>query len=214
MNFRVKPTVPFIPKPDLEAAAESLLEQYQKQEGEVAIPPIPIEFIAYFLGFDFDWEIFQDHDTLAFIDPNEMKICFNLGRSDYFDQIGNEYTLAHELGHYQLKHFKSVNAQSQSELLREPSKFLHREDHGEKYHSHEFQAEYFASCLLMPRRLILDQVKIYNVLRWGGIAMLAKKFTVSKTAMVKRLEQLDLIYVAGKKLYRNKQEADRQNRVS
>lgn len=214
MELRVKPTVPFVTKADIEATANSLLKRYQEREGPLEEPPVPVEFIAEdFLGFTLRWEDLPDYDTLAFIDPNEMEICFNLNRSEYFDQIGPEYSTAHEVGHYELGHFQEAGAQLKLGLMDEPKQFLHREEHPEKYGSHEFQAEYFAACLLMPRWLVIKEAEHFNLLRWPGIYALAEKFKVSATAMAKRLEELGLIYRDGKKLYRNKQEATGQRSI-
>lgn len=211
MELRVKPSVAFMPKADIEAVADLLLKRYQNEVGLLKDAPIPIEFITEdFLGFTLRWDELAENDTLAFIDPNKMEICFNLGRSDYFDQIGPEYCMAHEVGHYELGHFQYATIQLELGLMSEPKRFLHREIVPSKYGSHEFQAEYFAASLLMPKWLLLKLAKEYDLLQWSGIYSLADKFNVSATAMSKRLEELKLIYRDGKKLYRSEQEATGQ----
>lgn len=213
MEYRVKPKVPFLPEADIEAVADSLLSRYEAREGIIDAPPVPIEFIAEdFLGFELRWDNLP-YDTLAYVDPNASIICFNLERSDYFDNIGNEFTLAHEIGHPELGHFEEAQAQLALGLQNEPKQFLHRDKQQSKYSSHEFQAEYFASCLLMPRKLILPAVAKHDLTRWKSITELGKQFSVSRTAMVKRLEALGLVFKVDTKLYKSKEPANGQRRL-
>lgn len=191
MSFRVKSYIPYVSNADLEAEAEALLQRYQQEKGEIIVPPIKVEFIARFLGFDLTWDDFDESDTLAFIDPTEKTICFNLQKSEYYDRIGYEYTAAHELGHYHLNHFEAVDDHALPNIQ---SKFLHREAHDKRYKRHEIQAEHFAACLVMPRWLLLKEAKRYRLDNRRGIEALANKFKVSKQAMKIRLSELGLIH--------------------
>lgn len=208
MELRVKPQIEYLVEAQIEHIANTLLDRYECQEGVISAPPIPIEFIVEdYLGYEIKWDNFQEDNTLAFIDPNNKVICFNLSRSDYFDRIGPEYTMAHEIGHFQLGHFEEAQKQLLLGLEDQPPLLLHREDKKSPYNRHEIQAEYFASCLLMPRKFIIDETKNYDLLKWNSIYTLAERYNVSVTAMKKRLENLKLIYVKDNKIYNSKQEA-------
>ena len=208
MELRVKPRVDYLTKGQLEAAAGNLLDRYEVAESPINGPPVPVEFVVEnFLGFDIKWDKLNDDCTLAFIDPNRKLLCLNLDRSSYFDDVGYEYTLAHEIGHWELNHFEPATRQLELGLRDQPSRYLHRANGNRQYRSHEFQAEYFASCLLMPKRLILPTSKEYDLLEWKSLYSINEQFKVSITAVAKRLTDLKLIYIKDKKLYNNEQEA-------
>lgn len=196
MELCVKPTVDYLTEDQIEDIANSLLARYQAQEGFIKAPPIPIEFIIEdFLEYEIVSENLQEDDTVAYIDPNEKKICLNLKKSDYLDRIGSEYTLAHEIGHLELNHFERISKTLDLGLKNQPTRFLHRYSGESCYSRHEFQAEYFASCLLMPSRLILPLNKEHNLLEHRDRHIIAKQFNVSITALTYRLRNLKLIYI-------------------
>jgi hypothetical protein len=214
MNLRVKPVVDYLENSQIEAIANSLLERYQQQEGKIIDPPIPIEFIAEdFLGYQLLWENFSDPGILGLVNPNTMTISFNLGRPDYFDNVGWEFTLAHEVGHPELGHFENAKPQLDLGFKDEPPKMLHREHKSKKYYRHELQAEYFAACCMMPRNLLRTKASQFYLLQWESIRELANQFSVSLTAMAIRLEELNLIYREGKKLYHSKEDATGQKKL-
>lgn len=214
MELRVRPKVDYLTESEIEDIATELLELYQETEGEIQNPPIPIEFIVEdFLQFKVLWEVFQESDTLAYIDPNEKKICFNLEKADYFDRVGSEFTMAHEIGHFKLDHFEDVSKQLALGILDQPTRFLHRDNAGSTYSRHEFQAEYFASCLLMPKWLISTVQRKYDLLKWHNLYTIADLFNVSITALTKRLSRLRLIYIKDKKIYTSEQDASGMSRL-
>ena len=214
MELRVRSSVDYLTEDQIENVADTLLNRYQEQKGLIEGPPIPIEFIVEdFLGYTVIWGNLQETDTFAYIDPNEKKICFNLKKPDYFDRIGPEYTMAHEIGHPELNHFEEISKQLDLGLENQPTRFLHRNPVKNGYSRHEFQAEYFASCLLMPRWLILPFSKKYNLLEWNSLYAIADQLNVSITALTNRLRNLKLIYITDKKIYKNKQEAAGMRRL-
>ena len=214
MELRVKPNINYLLPAAIEHKANTLLHQYEAADAPITTPPIPIEFIAEdFLGYELVWEHLSDYNTLAFVDPNEMQICFNYKRSDYFDRIGFEFTLAHEIGHPVLGHFEEAQVQFELGIKSEPTRFLHRERNSTRYQRHEIQANLFAGHLLMPKKLLVTEAHQYNLLERNSIFELAKKFKVSFTAMLKRLQELHLVYSDGKNLYRDKQEASGMKRL-
>ena len=61
-----------------------------------------------------------------------------------------EPLLAHELGHYFLKHLED----SESEIICLDRDFQRMDDSDDEKHEREVEANYFAACLLMPFDLI------------------------------------------------------------
>ena len=213
MELRVKPEVDFLPESRIESIADALLRRLEEHLKEPLVPPVNVEFLAEdVLGFSLQSEELAEADALAYIDPNEKVICTNLARSDYFDEIGPEFTWAHEIGHSELGHFVEVGKQLTLGFLGEPKKLIHRDSicEGDKYYRHERQANFFAACLMMPRRLIVPEAQQVDCRQWSEIARLAKRFNVSASAMRIRLEELNLVYFDGKTLYGSKQEAKGQ----
>lgn len=209
VTYRVKPTVEFISKRNIEAKADALLDRYEADFGMIGGPPVLVEFIAEdFLEFRISWWKFQQPETIACINPNIKEIGLNEERSDYFDHAGQEYTLAHEIGHWVLDHFADDSKQMKFPLDGQPDQFLHREHDLGPYRDHEFQAEYFASCLLMPKRLLLPIAATCNLLEWKSLYEMRDKFSVSITSMTKKLQELKLIFIKDKKIYPDENQAN------
>ena len=121
------------------------------------------------------------------------------------DNIGRKhFTIAHELGHYFLQH-----------QLHQNSIFCNNKDILEQGHQSnpiEREANYFASCLLMPEEKVRNtflkilenrsrkKIKDFLIVRndasygiWCGIRdELTKRYGVSETALRYRLQQLML----------------------
>jgi Zn-dependent peptidase ImmA (M78 family) len=99
------------------------------------------------------------------------------------------FTIAHELGHY-LLHAKDAKL-----FVDKTEKVLYRDIHsstGELLKEREANA--FAASLLMPQKLLIQEVeKIKNETKEKFISRLAKKFDVSEQAITIRLTNLGLI---------------------
>lgn len=147
------------------------------------------------------------------------KISFNPACINIFcnpDDVGEgrfRFTVAHELGHYFLDHGRYIKY----ETLQEPSFFTHEKklQHISSISRLEYQANYFASCLLMPDSAIIEELAlainaielrlhgrhvIYvddqrcNLTALDSItSRLSRIFKVSKQAIYIKLLNLDLI---------------------
>jgi len=214
VGLRVKPTVKYLSEPAIEAEAEKLLKRYEAQVGPIKAPPIPIEFIVTeLLGFETRIENLDEPETVAFIDPNRKVICLNEQKSDYLNRIGPEFTWAHEIGHWELGHFEDDGRLLSLGFVEEETRILHHEPMGGRRPRHEIQADYFAGCLLMPKRLLLPEAKKLNLLKRSNIYLLKDKFKVSRKAMEIRLEKLRLVYFAEDGIYRDCMEAQGNRRL-
>lgn len=203
--MQINPHVSFIAEERLEAVANGLLERYEREIAPIVAPPVPVEKIADFLlDLRIEWLDMPDTDdepVLAYLHPESKSIRFNERRLDYFEQyLGTyEYTLAHEIGHY-LFHLTPVEMQSQpvkSDKFGPGQAFLCRYKPA-GHDQREWQAEQFASYLLMPAHLLLPAIEAggVNVHSWPDLYRLRDQFNVSITALRIRLEKLGYLYVA------------------
>jgi len=218
--------VPFIPTEHIEAAGLCLLAEYGRKYGEVVAPPVPVEEIleAHLgLGLEFDdlpgrigvpdvlgatW--IQDRRVLVdeSLDPEE-----NPAREGRY-----RFTVAHEVGHWELHRRFFVEDAAQPSLFeaaKKPSIVCRTSSRKEPM---EWQADAFAGFLLMPKDMVLKAWEAHNgslapyiaaaemadlSARWGlaedkrptvDIARaLAREFRVSGQAMQIRLIGLGLI---------------------
>ena len=106
--MEIKPHVSFIPDATIEARANVLLARYHRESKPVLAPPVPVEKIAdLLLELGTLWTTIPDTDDnpiLAYIYPKPKIIHLNEARRAHFSKyMGTyEFTLAHELGHYDL----------------------------------------------------------------------------------------------------------------
>jgi len=208
VGLRVKPTVNFMSEPAIEAKAEELLRRYEAQAGPIKAPPIPIEFIVTdFLGFETRIENLDEPDTVAYIDPNLKVICLNEQKSEYLNQIGPEFTWAHEIGHLELGHFEDYGHQLSLGIADEDTRIFYLEPTSGRRPRRELQADYYAGCLLMPKRLLMPMAVKLDPIVPSNRRMLKEQFNVSHQAMQIRLEKLGLIYCHQGRIYRDPLEA-------
>ena len=203
--MRVKPVVQFMTDLALEARANALLARYEESKGALTAPPVDVDYISEFtLDLSFDYETFDDFNTLAYVSAADKQIVINELRMPYFEEHPGtyEFTVAHEVGHYDM-HFEDISQQQALGIDAEGKFFICREkvSKSDQYYHHERQADKFAACLLMPRKLLLPLTYERDLTWWPMIYDLARLFKVSPTALLTRLEQLKLVYCRNQKLY-------------
>jgi hypothetical protein len=215
--------MPFIPDDELEQRANRMLSRWEACEKSPLQPPVPVQLIAeVLLDLRFDWDVIADTDAtpiLAYVNPATRTIKMNEARRSHFETFfGTEaYTVAHEVGHWDLHVDASPYTQQSFSLEDEPKVQVHmplmhceRSSRDKQHDRYEIQADKYASYLLMPKHLLLAALRGRDVCRWPTIYALRDMFEVSTTAMVKRLEALGLIYVAGGSIYPSKAHYDGQ----
>ncbi|MEW5957262.1 MAG: ImmA/IrrE family metallo-endopeptidase [Chloroflexota bacterium] len=197
--MQINPHIAFISKAGLEEMANALLDQYAREIEPIARPPVPVEKIADFLlELNLEWLDIPDTELapiLAYLDPGSKTIRLNERRLAHFEQYPGtyEFTLAHEIGHYQLHVLSNELPPDHLYLCRDPQTGQDRR---------EWQAERFASYLLLPLSLLLPAVEGVNLNRWPALYRLRDQFKVSITALRIRLEELGYLYVtAAGRLY-------------
>lgn len=195
---------PFISDATLEELAEALLDRYEAEIEPITAPPVPVEQIADFLlELNIEWLDIPDTEEapiLAYLHPASQTIRLNERHLAHFEQHPGvyEYTLAHEIAHYQLH----VTETTQSDHF-----FVYRHRQVAK-DRREWQAERFASYLLMPGSLLLPAIDGLDLQHWPTLYRLRDQFRVSITALTIRLEAMGYLHVAANgRLYPTKQAA-------
>ncbi len=155
----------------IERDAQTLLADYAQVRGIASKAPIPIDDIIekhLKIGIEFDdtHRLFNvprsgigfDSDILGaiFFDQKRIVIDENLDPDTNPAKEGRyRYTAAHEVGHWQLHRSLFAKDPAQISLLETqaaPSVVCRSSTAKERI---EFQADFYASCLLMPRKLVL-----------------------------------------------------------
>lgn len=197
------PSPGFIPDAVLEQRALDLLREHERRTGAPASLPVPIDAIVErTLGLRVVWlpiEQLPGEIILARIDPDyrgHPTIQMNENRVSHFEEyFGTEqFSLAHEAGHWVLHYGRGRGRQLG--LLPDTAEqadtvvLCRRMSDGDR---RELQADRFAAYLLLPEHLVLPVADRYDLVRWSGVARLARDCGVSKRAMARRLDCLGMI---------------------
>ena len=161
--------VPYMTPEAIEQDAAALLAEYARARGVVIVPPIPIEEIVEKLlklriEFDDTHSLFgiprsgTAPDILGAMFFNEERIVIDesLDPEEYPAMEGRyRFTLAHEGGGHWRLHRRYFNANpGQASLFAGPvpPSVICRSSQAKE--PVEWQADFYASCLLMPRKLV------------------------------------------------------------
>jgi len=208
------PRVPYLTSKTIEDRANQLLQGFQSEYGRIWLPPVPIDAIVELhlkLTFSF-MDLCEMYGTegihgALWVDRREVGIDQVLDPELYPELEGRyHFTLAHEVGHWTLHRDYVASA------CRELGGYAcHKSQRRSRI---EWQADYFASCLLMPRRLTIpafgyffpfgpvDAQELSELNHWEAKDVrrhledmarpMAGEFCVSPIAMRIRLEELGL----------------------
>jgi len=101
------------------------------------------------------------------------------------NKLRNRFTIAHEFGHFSLhRNDKSIFIDKKPKVL-----FRTSEKNDKNYHK-EREANAFAAALLMPKKLINQEVQEISEVDTSPVKTLAQRFKVSESAMSFRLINL------------------------
>ena len=190
----------FISKVEIEAIALEILVKMQQKPNYIPRYPLDTSRVAEFLGLDIVWDAIADDEQgqiAARILPLEHLIEIN----ENIPQLQGgfaESTIAHEIGHwilhidieqvdlYRRLQDKGVKIQAQPLVCRSTN------------HSAgiEWQAQYFAGCLLMPQYILVQLKQGKNLTRWSHLYSLADELGVTISNLIHRLQDLGWIYLA------------------
>ena len=189
----------FIHKQEIEAKAMDILRRMEQNQKSSSMWPLDTTCVAEFLGLDVVWDTIPDDEEgtiAARILPLERLIEINedlpICRGGFA-----ESTIAHEIGHWVLH----INPTAVNRFLRLQNRgvyvkvdpLLCRND--SSIAGIEWQAQYFATCLLMPQYILLEQQVGKDLTRWPDLYEMAEELGVSISNLVHRLKDLDWIYI-------------------
>ena len=155
--------VEFLSEEEIETAALETLGSYGRRFGEVPAPPVPVEeILECHLGLDFGLEDLAEaglgEDVLGAMWAGERRVRVDSSLDpDEFPRKEGRYrfTVAHEIGHWQLHRYLFLANVGQDPLFggsSEPS-VICRAEYARKPPV-EWQADAFAARLLMPARMV------------------------------------------------------------
>ena len=156
------PKLRFMRDQEFEDESGLLLAEFSREHGQVNAPPIPIDdIVELYLGLRLEFnnmqELFGVEDVHGALWVNEKRI----GIDQRLDPAVNpamlgryHFTLAHEAGHWRLHRQLFQRKANQLALLPENAErpeYICRSSDTEPI---EYQANRFASCLLLPREMV------------------------------------------------------------
>ncbi|MGL5941418.1 MAG: ImmA/IrrE family metallo-endopeptidase [Waterburya sp.] len=199
----------FISKLEIEASALDVWLQMEKAD---KTPQLPIDagVIAEFLDLDLVWDTIPDDEQGAIaarILPLEKLIEINENIPQLRGGFGAS-TIAHEIGHWilhidtekveryiRLKE-KGVDVQVKPFLCRSQNNLARI----------EWQAQYFAGCLLMPQHILTELKQNKDLTTWQNLYQMAEEIGVTISNLTTRLQELGWIYLDSdtRKIYLNR----------
>lgn len=210
-------------KRQIEQQADKVLAAMQAQDYMPKKWTNLAERTADFFDLGIAWASFdpeQDGIVAAKIYPTEKQIELN---QDFKALDTNEglyqSTVGHEVGHWVL-HVNQGEADgtiTQGELPLTPvmdrqiflcrtvdEQVIYRNTQRTQEDWREWQAQYFSSCLLMPRFKIEEVRQGRNLLNWSHLKAIQEELGVSQRNLIHRLKDLELIEESGNRLYPGK----------
>ena len=186
----------FISKIDIEAAALDVWLQMEKAKNKPQLP-VDASIIAEFLDLDLVWDQIADDEQgtiAARILPLEKLIEINEDLPQLRGGFG-ESTIAHEIGHWVL-HIDTEKIDSYSRLKQKGvdvkvKPFLCR--NGDSLARIEWQAQYFAGCLLMPQHILTELKQGKDLSKWQHLYQMAEQLGVTISNLTIRLQDLGWI---------------------
>ncbi|EGK89993.1 helix-turn-helix domain protein [Microcoleus vaginatus FGP-2] len=218
----------FFSKAEIERSANEILRQMQAKK---LIPnwPLDVTRVADFLGIRIYYDIIPPdeegpivakilHQERAII-INEDLTIFNKDISPFKNKFYSSI-IAHEIGHWVLQvnqdEFETLSEQRKMNynvakgidtlLCRFASEELDRYSLNKPGNGVEWQAQYFASCLLMPRHLLEEKRKGRDLTKWSHLYAMRDELGVSISHLINRLQDLGWIYIpkGSKHIYQGK----------
>ena len=212
--------VPWLTKNTISSAATGVIADYEAKIKRRVQPPIPVENIierglGLKLGFSDLRKSLKLNDVLGATYVKDRLICVDMSLAENQNEGRLCFTFAHETGHWML-HREYINQACRKDTD-DAFIFCRIKDAKQKI---EWQADYFASCLLMPKEAVISAfyrcygskpLTLYNVKsafcgpicfdpcveNWPKIAGMVKDAggfsNVSKQAMIIRLQDLGLV---------------------
>ncbi len=218
----------FYSKEEIERTANDLLMSMQAIPKYTPRWPFDATRVAEFLNLKILYEKIEPDNEgpiVAKILPIERRIVLN---EDIPELHGGfeQSTVAHEIGHWVLH----IN-QDESEILakqleitpgieealhlclcRSASEQIDKYRASSKLDQIEWQAQYFASCLLMPRQILEEKRQGRDLTNWHHLYAMRDELGVTISNLIYRLQDIGWIYIpkGSKQIYVSKAGTDGQ----
>ena len=185
----------FISKLDIEARALNIWLKMKESDSQPELP-VDASIIAEFLDLDIVWDTIPEDDEgiiAARILPIEKLIEINENIPQLRGGFG-ESTIAHEIGHWVL-HIDTQKVESYIRLKQrgvdvKVKPFLCRSSNLARI---EWQAQYFAGCLLMPQHILTELQQNKDLTKWQHLYKMAEELGVTISNLTTRLQDLGWI---------------------
>ncbi|WP_333142114.1 MULTISPECIES: helix-turn-helix domain-containing protein [unclassified Microcoleus] len=211
----------FFSKAEIERSANEILQRMQAKNF-ILKSPFDVTRVADFLEVSICYAIIppdEEGPIVAKILHQERTIIIN----EYISKFQNKFDssiIAHEIGHWVLQ-VNQAEVESLSEqrkmnsnvaknidtfLCRLASEELDRYILNNQGNWVEWQAQYFASCLLMPRYIMEEKRRGRNLTNWRHLYAMADELGVTISNLSNRLQDLGWIYIpkGSKQIYQGK----------
>lgn len=185
----------------IEARAVELLNQMAKTPNYRPRWPLDPTRVAEFLGLDTEivnLPLDGEETIAAMIWPIEAKILIN-EKNDRLSKGFQESSIAHEIGHWML-HVDQVQVEEYRKKRQQGLEItsptpLHRIYRTREQNNIEWQAQYFAACLLMPRFILEEKRRGRNLTKWPHLYAMAQDLGVTISHLRHRLQDLEWINI-------------------
>jgi len=186
-------------KEEIELRAMDVLARVNKKRKRPLKWPIDAGHVAEALGLDMDCGYIPPDEKgaiAAMILPTERKIIMN-EKSLELPKGFEESSIAHEIGHWELHIDQKAVSRLEEEQKRgvesavEP--FLCRSISSQQ--GIEWQAQYFAGCLLMPRFKLEEVRRGRDLTKWKHLYAMRDELGVTISNLTNRLQDLRWIYI-------------------
>ncbi len=193
----------FISKEQLETIASELRHKVESGRTRRRLSAESIaEGIADSLELNIMWESIPADRTgeiAAMIFPTKQMIIINSNVSEFEKDGFRQSTIAHEIGHWVLH----INQQAVekyidrdediTEVEKQPQPFLCRSIQSSQVSKIEWQAQYFAGCLLMPEYKLMDAQRGRDLTNWKHLYAMTEDLGVTISNLTFRLQSLNWI---------------------
>lgn len=210
----------FYPKEEIERLADDLLKQMWASPKFARILPLDVSRVADFLDLALVWDkIPADHEGLIAARILPLQRLIEINEDILVMPEGYEAaTIAHEIGHWIL-HIKPDEVDRFLKLREQGIKptvqpFLCRSASDRKVsNSIEWQAQYFASCLLMPRYILEEKRVGRDLTNWRDLYAMKDELGVTISNLTNRLQDLGWIHIpsGSKQIYLGEAAPSRNN---
>ncbi|MDJ0681605.1 MAG: ImmA/IrrE family metallo-endopeptidase [Xenococcaceae cyanobacterium MO_167.B52] len=200
----------FLSKLEIESHALNVLRQMQAKPNYAPKWPLDSSRVAEFLGLDLVWDYIPDDSQgqiAARILPLEKLIEINENIPQLRGGFG-ESTIAHEIGHWVLH----INQQEVARKIRLQNKGINVRVEPllcrtvDDINGIEWQAQYFAGCLLMPQHILIELSKDKDLTKWQHLYQMKDELGITISNLLHRLQDLGWIYLEpnSRKIYLGK----------